>query len=279
MNITKVAQAMGLACTPRSGSNDADNSIGDTRFASQLKEVQDLKRFLFEEKVKFNPEQIDSIDLGPLNNLRYRPHGRPPTADEWKLLDVKLSGLASYITDELRQKIRIRELGVYFGTIPLLFLVVAVAAIIYYFLYSKFLAIDSVGFTASYLGSLVVWTITQGGLGACAFLGTRVAIKRAAGASISEALQEGADITDRSVLKIRILLGCLFGFLLGLPFSALALDNLLKAMFSLPVELNASGFAFIVVPFMVGFSTNLVLAILDRCVVSIRTFFGTTDGK
>jgi hypothetical protein len=99
--------------------------------------------------------------------------------------------------------------------------------------------------------------------------------------SASQALEEDADVTDRNVLKIRILLGCLFGVLLGLPFSNRGLTELNKFMFS---ESNTgafdpSGFAFIVVPFMLGFSTNLVLAILDRSISTIRTFFGFSGGK
>ena len=36
------------------------NKISDERFMRQLKEIQNLKEFLFEEKVKFDPDQMHS---------------------------------------------------------------------------------------------------------------------------------------------------------------------------------------------------------------------------
>src|SRR2546429_9897740 len=90
---------------------DELDKICDERFIDQVREVQNLKRFLFEQKVKFEPSQLGSIDLGPLNNLRFGSRGRMATLEEWKLLDEKISILATYLNDELRQKIRIRELS------------------------------------------------------------------------------------------------------------------------------------------------------------------------
>jgi hypothetical protein len=250
--------------------------ISDRRFIDQLTEVQDLKRFLFEEKAKFDPTQLQSIDLGVLNNLSYSEKGRAPTSGEWKLLDEKISVLASYLTDDLRQKIRIRELRIFFGVIPLTFLVAALLTIMYFFSFGALFNKGTFGFNLSYLVCLIVWTVTQGGLGACAYLGTRVAIRRAekipleAGAS-----GDATDITDGSILKVRIILGCLFGSLIGLPIAGSAMVKLAKAMYPDANEaVEAADFMLMVLPFMVGFSTNLVLAILDRFIDSVRTFFG-----
>jgi hypothetical protein len=125
----------------------------------------------------------------------------------------------------------------------------------------------------------MVWTLSQGGLGACAFLGTRVAIRQAEAGPSPELLREAADITDRNVLKIRVVLGCLFGFLLGLPFSSIGLTKMGEFLYRPDNGMNSSDLVFIFVPFLIGFSTNLVLAILDRCVVSIRTLMGISASK
>jgi hypothetical protein len=279
MNTAKLAEAIGAPFKLLVHSDDSRNFISDKRFANQLGEIHKLKNFLFEEKVVLAPEKQELVDLGPLNNMRYRHFGRVPDLSEWKLLDEKLSALSSTLDEALRQKLRIRELSMYFGTMPIWFLSGSIVAIIYCFLYPKFLDRNSVSFTASFLSSLVVWTISQGGLGACALLGTRAAMKRAEGANISETLEGDVDVTDKNILKIRILLGCLFGILLGLPFSSKGLDEIKRLIFEDKAELDAASFTFIVVPFMLGFSTNLVLAILDRFIVSIRTFFGMTGGR
>ncbi len=268
MNIPNLQKITALV----SPADDADK-IRDERFIDQLTEVHNLKRFLFEEKVKFEPSQFDSIDLGALNNLRFGSSGRLPTLEEWKLLDEKISILATYLNDDLRQRIRIRELSVFFGTLPLAFLVAALANIVFFFSYGALFAKDTFLFNASYLLSLIGWTVAQGGLGACAYLGTRAAIKRTDKGPV-ESLSDLADITDQNILKIRIILGCLFGSLIGLPIANLALEKMGKAIYEANATIEPSDFALMILPFIVGFSTNLVLAILERCIDSIRTFFG-----
>lgn len=257
-------------------SGEPDKAISDERFGAQLKEVQALKKFLFEEKVQFSHEQIEAIDLGPLNNLTIASRGRQPTDDEWKLLDLKLWALSSLLSEDLRQKVRIRELGVFFGTIPIVFLAISLASLVVLFVYTLvFSDQNSVPAVITFLLSLIAWSVSQGGLGACAFLGTRVAIKRAEGKDVINPSDESADVTNRNVLKIRIVLGCLFASLVGLPISNLAMLQLSNLIFSKSdTEWNSASFSLILIPFMIGFSTNLVLGLLDRFIISVRTLFG-----
>jgi hypothetical protein len=114
---------------------DAKLAISDKRFGVQLNEVRTLKKFLFEEKVQLSSDQIEAIDLGPLNNLIVASRGRQPTEGEWKLLDRKLWALSSILSDDLRQRIRVRELGIFFGTIPIVFLSISLASLIVLFIY------------------------------------------------------------------------------------------------------------------------------------------------
>jgi hypothetical protein len=266
---------------------DASNIICDKRFAAQLTELRRLKGFLLAEKNPFDAEQTKSIDIGPLNNLQYsswRKASRLPTESEWRLLDEKLSVMASYLNDDFRYRLRIRELNNYFYAIPIWFISLSVAAIAYYFLYPQFVPFPSALATASFLGSLVVWTMSQGGLGACAFLGIRLAMKDPKGVEGDLLPEEQADITDKNVLKTRILLGCLFAFIFGLPLSLNGLEGIrhfllpssavVQSSSPGPATVNTADIIWIVAPFMIGFSIHLVLALLDRFVASMRTFFG-----
>jgi hypothetical protein len=43
--------------------------------------------------------------------------------------------------------------------------------------------------------------------------------------------------------------------------------------------MKAADMALVAIPFMPGFSTNLALQILDRFIISVRTFLGISAGK
>lgn len=124
-------------------------------------------------------------------------------------------------------------------------------------------------------------------MGACAFLGTSAILRSfqdiaAAGGSDVSKSRESIDITDRNFLAIRVVLGTLFALLLGVPFSGRALYELNLALSSIPSDATGTNqlhsdytfLLFIVLPFIVGFSTSLVLTILTRSVAAIETFFG-----
>ena len=154
----------------------------------------------------------------------------------------------------------------------------------YYYVYPQILPDKSMLSYISFMVCLVVWSLSQGGLGACAFLGTRVAINQTQseteGGKLASNNQEKADITDANVPKVRIILGCLFGSLVGLPVSQIALTKLNSLLFTDSDASKLNGdIALILVPFMVGFSTSLVLAILDKIVLSLRSLFGIESNK
>jgi hypothetical protein len=259
-----------------------DRLVGDRRFIDQLDQLRFLKQFLFSEKVRFKADDLGSIDLDSLNNITYKQGGRSPSVAEWRLLDHKMFALAAYLNDDLRKKIRIRELGTFFGIIPVLFLLTTILSTLIYSLNSVVIPDqNSLPSYLLYLTGIILWCISQGGLGACAFLCTSVIVKTSnnRGGSIDSSKDsiELVDITDQNFLKIRILLGTLFGFLIGLPFSLSSLAVIYQMLFvdkdQIPSP-SATQLAIVVVPFIVGFSTNLVLVILGRTVVAIETFFG-----
>src|SRR3954470_7558147 len=84
-----------------------DGRIADRHFITQLTQARHLKTFLFEEKVKFTAEDVEKINFGTLNRIKYARYGRPPDPDEWEYLDVLFLNLTNYLTDELRRKIKI----------------------------------------------------------------------------------------------------------------------------------------------------------------------------
>jgi hypothetical protein len=263
---------------------DHSESIADERFIRQLDQLRELKQFLFEEKVKFATDDLDCIDLAKLNNISYSSKGRVPSIGEWRILDAKLAKLASYLNDEMRRKIRIRELKVFFKNLPILFLSMLVISTILYVWLPWIAPTDSTWHLPSSLLICFTWLISQGGLGACAFLGTSVIVGAAQQGNAIVQISDGktrneayplekADVTDRNFLVIRVILGTLFAVLIGIPIGIGALQSISNVWWGGAIP-DEAALVRIFAPFVAGFSTNLVLAILGKVVAAVETFFG-----
>src|SRR5271169_3143628 len=88
--------------------------------------------------------------------------------------------------------------------------------------------------------------------------------------------RENIDLTDRNFLVIRVILGTSFAVIIGLPYSPLGLNlipNLYLKGTILPVD--EYNFMLSLIPFLAGFSTNLVLVILGKFVGAIEGVFGS----
>jgi hypothetical protein len=89
----------------------------------------------------------------------------------------------------------------------------------------------------------MTWLISQGGLGACAVLGTSVIFKASQDKGVLERSdsRENIDVTDPNSLSIRVILGTLFAVLLGLPFAVTSLNGLSDVYWNLPLRLKQGG--------------------------------------
>jgi hypothetical protein len=273
--------------SPDKSGPDAKSSsvfVSSERFIAQLTQAEALKKFLFKEKVPISEEQRKAIDLLELNNLEYKDDGRIPTTDEWRTLDEKHSALIACLDLQLRRKLRISELDFFFGLLPMISLAVCAASTLFFMIYPRFFDPNGTSYEVIFAVILLVWTISQGALGACAFLGTSVLGTRTVQITTSKSSETSAadeiDVTDPSILKIRVLSGALFAFLIGLPFSYRALNTIYDTLFT-PItadsKMNLGQIGFVFVPFIVGFSTNFVLAVLNRIIASLQILLGMTS--
>ena len=261
----------------------SDSFVNDRHLLDQVHRINAIKQFLIEEKVCFDADKLSSIDLSSLNKLKYHPFGRSPTKEEWNLLDTIYCSLVKYLSPDLKRKMRIQELSFYFGPLPMIFFFIALTSTGLWLESWDILANWSdAPFNVVWTGLVLIWSVSQGGLGACAFLGTSAIIqtrKESKGGDPPPANDhdsEFSDITDRNFLKIRIIMGCLFGFLLGLPFADVSLNTMYNALSGPNNKPTAEDIAMLLVPFLVGFSTNLVLTIVNRVVSAIQTMFGVS---
>jgi len=264
--------------SPAPASSQAANDISDQRFVAQLEVIQKLKQFLFEEKVPLQSDMLEGIDLGPLNNLKSSPNGRMPTEGEWKALDEKLASLTPLLTPALRWKFRIRELRFFFITVPIFFMGTTVIATLSLALLMTFGRGESVYFLVPYVLAFLIWTLSQGALGACAFLCVTATLYAFKERSVSGPLHQSIDVTDKNILGMRVILGALFALLIALPIGGKSVLVVYLAFSAERPVPTIEDWMIALLPFMLGFSTTLVLAIFNRVIAGISSLFGIAGG-
>lgn len=264
-----------------------DNAIGDMRFWRECERVRDLQHFLSHEHVAVKPEDLATI--AQLDALSFHRRGRSAGRDDWQLLLWKESVLLSYFDERLRWRHNLDRLRIYFRTWPVVFLIAAVLALVLGVVRRIFDPDLALYAKAGFYGTAVVlWTLALGGLGACAFLGTTMMNETARMNKALQARADGAsasgvdfDLTDQNLIGTRIIVGILFALLLGIPLAAgslsYAIDQIADTQSVAQFKFDAALIQTIgltLLPFVIGFSTPVVLGVMDRLVAAVRTIFG-----
>lgn len=250
-----------------SGEPESVRVINDEEFGSQLLQLRSTRRFLIAEGVP--PLAANAAEspfsLGRLNLISYRPRilgpRRLPTLADWQLLEEKQDGLQRLFTTESQDRFRIAATRGFITVTPLLLLMVAFGALGL----AAFPPPPDFGSAAAWrFVSYLAWTSCLGGLGAIGFLAVN-----------SLAIQDDAtfDISNPGLVAMRIVLGALFGCIVSLPFSFPYFKDF-TTWVSTGGDLDTARGLLLLVPFLLGFSTALVIAVLNRMIVGIEMMFG-----
>ncbi len=253
--------------------SNSDDAINDDDFMCSIHRLKELRDFLNQEAIPVTPDKTDPLPATALFRLHSSKSGRAPTDMEWAAVDVHLQRRLALLTDPLRKRFL-------FGEIPQ---------------WLSWLSIALVGFTIPALtcavtfrngrGGLIVfpwylaWIACMGAIGSVAFIGTN---------ALSVQHDLTFDICNRKLMILRIGLGALFGLILTLPFGfpsfvqftqAVNLADLAAAtpkdatIGNIPKE----GAMLLLLPFVLGFSTTLVITVLNKMIDAAQAFFGRTD--
>jgi hypothetical protein len=124
----------------------------------------------------------------------------------------------------------------------------------------------------------LIWLATLGAVGALAFIGMNAL-------SIQDDIT--FDLTNTRLMLLRVTLGALFAVVLTLPFGyaefvtfcarvAQPFQQLLVKPDSVSTEASVltKQAIFLLLPFVLGFSTSLVILILNQIIEAAQTFFG-----
>jgi hypothetical protein len=234
------------------------NDINDMRFMDDLEKLKQLRSFLIEQAVQLGPTE-GTLSFGSLNLLRYRPNGRSPSLIEWTALEELTQELFRHLSDPLRRRFLYSNLPWWVAQVAVVLGGLAVVSLVTCtFVQVRFL-----------LPFYLVWLASLGAVGSLAFIGMNAL-----------AVQDDAtfDLSSGKLLVLRISLGALFAVVLTLPFG---FEGFLKfvALLSFrgeraPDEGVKLDSLLLLLPFVLGFSTSLVIMILNQFVEAIQSFFG-----
>jgi hypothetical protein len=180
--------------------------ITDEEFHRQLFLLRRTRRFLIAEGVPattnaggaspFSPGRLNLIRRGPIR-LFLPERSRPPTLEDWLLLEEKQDGLQRFFNAELQRRFRLQATQRIITGTPILLLLVSFIALALAVFAPDFPARtppDITGAAWRFVAYLA-WTSCLGGLGAIGFLAVN-----------SLAIQDDAtfDIANQSLVAMRI---------------------------------------------------------------------------
>lgn len=212
------------------------------------------------------------LRLGELNTLMFITSGRPATADEWRLLEDKQGELLSAFTADLRRKYWNEASASIINTYPYAFLLIAGMALAMSVFPPEWHLFQGTNANVAQhgwrFGGFLLWTLSLGGLGATTFLAVN---------TLSIQSDATFDLGDRALVRMRIKLGALFGTVVALPIAYGPFVDFTNSVIADPNQISASNSALLLAPFLLGFSTSLVLAVLARLVAGVEAIFGVTS--
>ncbi|MEM9635345.1 MAG: hypothetical protein AAGA50_28735, partial [Pseudomonadota bacterium] len=272
--ITSMATSVFSGTSPP---KDPENFIKDAKFNEDLETLRNLHTFLNKEAVPLP----DGFRLGALNSLKsagQNQMGRAPTQEEWMAVEDKTQALFAQLSDADRKSYLASQMPNFLPKLAVWLVIVSIGSMIL----SVFMA-EVTLLSKGLDGALMVlffllWLMSLGAIGAAAFIGFN---------AISVTSDITFDISDSRLIVQRIVLGALFALFFTLPFGfheflafvkGLSAAALNKATVPTRSELAFTNQSLLLImPFVLGYSTSLVILILNRLISSASTLFGAQE--
>jgi hypothetical protein len=250
---------------------DFKNMIRDREFCDNLDRLRELRSFMLQEATLGTKAGV--LSLGLLNALRYHSNGRDAGLNEWEILELRTEELFGALPAESRRRFLLGKTPPWVMRLPLYLMAVALSALV------LSAVIFQLTFTNPWVdnnfGMLVfppylLWLVSLGAIGAIAFLGMNV---------LSIQTDATFDLTNGRLMILRIVLGGLFGLIFALPLGLDGFVTFMKKIISPYTQtFEPQQIALLIAPFVLGFSTPLVITILSRLVEALQALFGRSSG-
>jgi hypothetical protein len=230
-----------------------------------LKQIKALRSFLIQQAVPLKGPENAALSFGHLNTLHsprmaLRERGRRPTLPEWTMLEEYTAELYSHLDGALRRRFLYGQIPMWVSQTAVALGIAGLAGLVF----TAFFELKSNYLLLSYM----VWMASLGSLGSIAFIGMNAL-----------SVQDDAtfDLTNSKLISLRIALGALFAVVLSLPFGFRTYVEFCLGLRTGGTEVS-SGVAMqavlLLLPFILGFSTPLVIMILNQFVEAVQSFFG-----
>jgi hypothetical protein len=244
---------------------DLGFAINDQTFYAALQRLRDLRNFLYQEAVPVDSTGAAALEMGNLTALYLHPHGRTPTVQEWNQVEKQTQAIFLLLAPPQRRKFLMGGAPWMVAWLPVYFLGLAGL--------SLFFAVITIQSDWPYfwmLLSYLIWLATLGAVGALAFIGMNAL-------SIQDDIT--FDLTNTRLMLLRVTLGALFAVVLTLPFGYpefLTFCARIAKPGSEPTDASVltREAMFLLLPFVLGFSTSLVILILNQIIEAAQVFFG-----
>jgi hypothetical protein len=262
-----------LVSEPDVGDNEHSTAINDIAFMRAVRRVRSLRDFLLQQAIA----APDGVSTAWLNLLKYRLDGRPPTEPEWRQVERNMQLMYGVMPDPLRRKFVLGETPAWLTFLPLYLGVLAAASLVGAAA-TEGLTIGGRSATLITLSLYLIWLASLGAVGSVASIGMNAL-----------SIQDDAtfDLTNHRLVQLRIFLGALLGMVLTVPLGfehfTVFCQNLANGTISTATATTtASGknstlteqAVFLLLPFLFGFSTSLVIMVLNRLIDTVRALFG-----
>ena len=205
--------------------------------------------------------------LGLFNHVYFSKRGRTPTECEWNEIDQKIEALLAICDQNAilkhRERFFVSTLKRY-SNYALWFLLLCVTSLI--------MATFPIAQIVPMMKSLadwwiyswyILWLVSLGALGSIAYVTVN---------ALAIHTDATFDIRSNTLIKLRILLGCLSALAVGMPIDRTEFVKFIASNTSSPDY--ASWLLLLVLPFVLGFSTSFLMAILKRIGDGLQTVFG-----
>jgi hypothetical protein len=241
---------------------EQESVICDSRFMRDLEQLK-VRSFLIQHALSVKTK--GAMDFSGLNTLRLGSRGRYPREDEWKRFEEYTEALYRDLDDDVRRKFLygqipgwVTKTAIILGGAALVAL--AVAVILLPYIYRNV--------SVYVLPLYMIWVAALGSIGSISFIGMNALAVQA---------DVTFDLTNTKLIVMRVVLGALFGVVLTLPFGYGSFVRFLYQLRSGGAEISSGTVlqsVLLLLPFILGFSTSLVIMILNQFVEAVQIFFG-----